>query len=149
MKNPTFRAWIPDLKIMLKDVAIYGKSNMIGLGYDEFVKAIPDKHILDDDGVYHEDTENGISEKIIGVLTGEDWICLEEGQFELMQYINKLDKNNKDIYEFDVVKTFIDMGPGGSQEEIVTIARLFPLQENRYHYIDWKNIEVIGHKYQK
>lgn len=105
MKRPIkYRAYIPDLDITLENITLYGDGNM-GYDEDEFNEALPTDHVLDHDyecvirKFKDEDGDDDL-EKVLHVLLGEDWIYLEEGQFEPLQFTGFL-LNKQEIYEGD------------------------------------------------
>jgi hypothetical protein len=102
-----YNAWIPDLDIMLENITLYG-NGMMGYDEDEFREAIPKPYKLDHDSeaVMHidfTDEDNEVYEKIMSVLSGEDWIWLEEGEFIPLQFTGKLSKDKKEIFEGAVI----------------------------------------------
>lgn len=101
-----YRAWIPDLGLMLYDVTLYA-DGMMGMCVDDFQSYIDrmPKHIqFINDGVYHADDDH--FDLLLTVLQGEDWIWIDEGDFVPLQYVKCCGKN--EIYEGDVLR-YIDI----------------------------------------
>lgn len=89
MKTIKFRAFIPKLNIYLEEINI-GFDGMIGCDPDYFEDELPEKHEINDDGVYLKDFENGndIFEEVISILSGDEWMWIEEPFYELQISIN-------------------------------------------------------------
>ncbi len=104
-----YKAWIPDLGIMLDDITIYGNGDM---GYDEdkFKAALPKNHELDYDyfngyvtkEIINKDGEEDF-EYVLPVLTGEDWIWIDESKFIPLQYTGKKLIKGNEVYDGTIV----------------------------------------------
>jgi hypothetical protein len=62
-------------------------------------------------------------------------------------YTERNDKNNKQIFEDDIVRGLMDWGPAGMAESVVTIGFKKSVGGYRWNYFDVDTIEVIGNVY--
>lgn len=104
MKNREikFKAFIPELNIILDDVTIYGNGQM-GIGVDELEESLPKGYELYEDTIYFVDEEKDIFDMIMCLLPGEDWVWFEENQFIPLQYTGKKSIKGNELYENDIV----------------------------------------------
>lgn len=95
-----FRAIIhlDSLDILMPSVAVY-PNGQIGFDSEVFEKLLPKHHYIDwdDSCIRHDDEEDEIFENVLSILTGEDWIWLDDS-FTLQQFTNLTDKNGKEAY---------------------------------------------------
>jgi len=104
-KKLKFRAWIPELKLMLYGFALY-PDGMIGIGSEDFeeqLKKVNPGFYIDwnDNCIRLKRSGQATDEHILNILTGEDWIWLED-VVDIMQYIYQ-SEGKKDVYEKDYV----------------------------------------------
>lgn len=82
-------------------------------------------------------------------LTDAIWKHTEIRKLPLMQYTGLKDKNGKEIYEFDIVKAWIDFGPGGEHLETFTVTSSpFGVNIQEWNYKENRLPEVIGNIYE-
>ena len=153
-----FRAWHKDLKVMLEEITIY--PNMIGIDYDNFEEALPEKYELFEDEIYFNDLENNEHRKICSILLGDGWIWIENEDVEVMQFTGLLNSTGKEIYEDDICK--VEEGYFGDFKESEFIGKvefedgcyfINDLKTNQYQSLDYaaiknRNIEVLGNIYE-
>ena len=103
-----FRAWLPELKIMLYGIDVYADGN-IGIHRDKFDKALevkyPNKEIND----YNMQIGLIIDGEYIGsldYLEGDDYIWIEPEDFKLMQWSEIKDMNGNEMYGKDICKAY-------------------------------------------
>jgi hypothetical protein len=105
-----FRAWFPDLKLMLYEITLYPEG-MIGIDADRFENALrsvnPLFHIFED-GVFLVDHENHIFDHLIPISHGDEWYYFGKDDFVVMEFFGLKDKNGKDIYTEDIIAISID-----------------------------------------
>lgn len=101
-RSVKFNAWIPDLGIMLYDVAVYS-GRMIGIDSDVFEKAIKEKNkdwSVSDDGVYFSDEEH--FDRLLTVLCGDEWYWIEETDHIKLEFAGITDTEKKELFEGDL-----------------------------------------------
>lgn len=94
-----FRAWIEAIKVMLYNVDVYANGT-IGITYANLPTVDFNPYYIDWDNSCIR--ESATDNHIMNILTGDEYIWFESG-FELMQHIDKKDKNGEDIYDGDII----------------------------------------------
>lgn len=102
-----YRAWIPDLKVMLDDVVFYyPDSKAIGISDDDFKKAIEGKFLINDeygDILPLDYYDNDEAEKIMTVEPGTDWWWfINENDFELIEFTGLTDEKGSELFTGDI-----------------------------------------------
>ena len=85
MKTLQFKAFIPKLGITLADIAIY-PSGLIGMHPESLEEELPVGYQLVDDSIFN--TNEDKDEFVMSILEGDEWIWLEENQYELQVSID-------------------------------------------------------------
>lgn len=113
MKNREikFKAFIPELNIILDDVTIYS-NGQIGIGVDKLEESLPKGYELYEDTIYFVDEEKDIFDRVMNILPGEDWVWFEENQFIPLQYTGKKSIKGNELYENDIVFEEIEEDDG-------------------------------------
>jgi len=133
-----FKAYIHALGKTIFDVSVYA-DGMIGLNIEELENILPETHKIMDDEVVHQ--EDDIYDVVLTFLSGEnEWIWLEPGQFDLLEWSGMDDRTGKPVYEGDIAKGWIE----GKEcvGEIVFKHGAFTLKDR--WLIHYDEIEVTG-----
>ena len=85
MKTLHFMAYVPKLDITLDGITIYS-SGLIGLNDGDFQDQLPEDFKLEDGEI--RDCRENKDDLVMSVMEGDEWIFLEENQFELKVSVN-------------------------------------------------------------
>ena len=152
-----FNAFIPKLGVMLEDVTIYGGGQIIK-DYDSFVSALPENFQADtsDEAVMElvKNEERGDIEEIpvCPIYHGDDWVFIYEEDYIPLQFTGLLDKNEKEIFEWDILKI--------ENKEMVVVWNnyfsSFTLRRQGWAFSHWfgescdpEDCEIVGKAYEK
>jgi hypothetical protein len=126
MSNPRMRAWDTHLKQWVeKGFHVIGEVTMFGV-INQYCSENRDPNDKDRDTT-------------LGKL----------GDIRMTQWIGHNDENGVDIYEQDLIKCWLDFGPGGFQQREIVIPYITPIGRAPWDSIIWeRGITVISNTFE-